>query len=110
MATLPIPTAESKIPNAATLSAGFQLAMEHDVKIMADYWDQSVQGKITIGVQGEGSDVVKILVKNDQEYTSPIIRIIQPTPTCFDYLILTENSIYVVHFKNIRGSVRQIQA
>ena len=111
MATIRSTSSElQQMPNAATLTAGFQLAVEHDVKIMADYCVQSLEGRITIGVQGEGADVIKILVKNDQEYTSPIIRIIQPNPACFDYLILTENSIYVVYFQNIRGAVRQIQS
>jgi hypothetical protein len=110
MASIRSESVSVQMPNAATLNAGFQLALEHDVKLMADYWTQSLEGTITIGVQGEGTEVVKILVKNDQEYTSPIIRIIQPTPSILEYLIMTENSIYVVHFQNIRGAVRQIQS
>jgi hypothetical protein len=96
-------------PSATTLTAGFQLAAEHDVRIMPDYWAASLTNEIFIGLQGEGENRVKLLVKSDQEYTSPIVKVVQPVTTVPEYLIMTENSIYVVFFQDIRSSVRQIQ-
>ena len=57
---------------------------------MLDYWQSSLEGKSLIGVR-EGGE--KLLVKNEDEYTSPISKILKVDK---EYIILTENSIYVV--------------
>ena len=43
--------------------------------------------------QGVKENNEKLLVKSDEEYTSPIVRIFKSEQ---EYLIMTENSIYIV--------------
>ena len=57
---------------------------------MMDYWTDSLEGKALIGVRDGGE---KLLVKNEEEYTSPIAKIFKVAQ---EYIIMTENSIYVV--------------
>ena len=68
-------------------------ACEEDKPIMMDYWTLSLEGKVLIGVR---SNKEKLLVKNEEEYTSPIAKIFKVND---DYLVMTENSIYLVDSK-----------
>ena len=67
-----------------------KLSILDDKPIMLDYWTESLDKKVVIGVR-ENSE--KLLVKNSEEYTSPIQKIFK-VHEC--YIICTENSIYVV--------------
>lgn len=60
---------------------------------MLDYWADSHDSKVVIGVR-EGGE--KLLVKNESEYTSPIAKIYRVDA---EYIIMTENSIYIVSDK-----------
>jgi hypothetical protein len=75
-----------------TLKNISKLGITREMPIMLDYWLESNRGTIFIGVKGEE----KILVKNEEEYTSPIKQIFNSAD---EYIILTENSIYVVSNK-----------
>ena len=57
---------------------------------MFDYWTPSCDKEVLIGVRESGE---KLLVKNEEEYTSPISKIYKVEG---EYIIMTENSIYVV--------------
>ena len=57
---------------------------------MFDYWTDSCDKNVLIGVR-EGGE--KLLVKSADEYTSPIAKIYKVET---EYIIVTENSIYVV--------------
>ena len=57
---------------------------------MMDYWVNSVEKKVIIGVR-EGGE--KLLVKNEEEYTSPIGKVYKVKE---DFIIETENSYYLV--------------
>lgn len=57
---------------------------------MLDYWTSSCDKDVLIGVR-ENSE--KLLVKNQDEYTSPIAKIYKVEG---EYIIMTENSIYLV--------------
>ena len=57
---------------------------------MLDYWAPSQQNKVLIGVRENGE---KLLVKSEDEYTSPIEKIYKVEG---EYIIITENSLYVV--------------
>jgi len=73
----------------------FKLALERDQPIMLDYWDSGDTGdEILIGVKQDpvNNTNEKILVKNAEEYTSPIVKIFKIDNT---YIICTENSIYL---------------
>ena len=57
---------------------------------MYDYWTSSVDKEVLIGVRENGE---KLLVKSEDEYTSPISKIYKVDT---EYIIITENSIYLV--------------
>ena len=59
---------------------------------MLDYWTDSLEKQVLIGVKKETEE--KLLVKNAEEYTSPISKIYKVNGC---YIICTENSIYLVH-------------
>lgn len=57
---------------------------------MMDYWIKSVEKIALIGVKSAGE---KLLVKNEDEYTSPIVKVYKVEQ---EYIVETENSLYVV--------------
>ena len=58
---------------------------------MLDYWTQSLDKTVLIGVREDNQE--KLLVKSEEEYTSPISKIYKVGK---EYIIITENSIYIV--------------
>ena len=78
------------LPSPATLQNIAKLSIVEDKKVQFDYWVGSCDGSVLIGVRDNDE---KLLVKSADEYTSPISRIFQVEK---DYIIITENSIYVV--------------
>ncbi len=67
-----------------------KLSITEDKPIMLDYWIDSLEKKVLIGIK---DDEEKLLVKNAEEYTSPITKIYKLESV---YIIITENSIYIV--------------
>jgi len=57
---------------------------------MFDYWTASLDNSVIIGIKESGD---KLLVKSEDEYTSPISKIYKVEQ---EYIIMTENSIYIV--------------
>ena len=82
-----------RFPDPATMQHAAKIAIEQDKPIMMDYWMGSIDQSVSIGFQGQ----TKILVRNDQEYTSPIANINRVGEK--EYVIATENSIYIVDAK-----------
>jgi hypothetical protein len=80
-----------------------KIAIEQDRPIYLDYFNDSVEKKCCVGVQG----TTKMLVKSGTEYTSPIETIMRIKEEKA-WLVLTENSLYIVHaeipVKQIVGS------
>ena len=74
-----------KLPPVALWEHISKLALVEDKPIMFDYWADSVEKKVLIGVK-EGGE--KLLVKNAEEYTSPVEKIYK-VEGC--YIICTEN-------------------
>ena len=81
-----------RLPDTKTLQHASKLAIVDDKPIMLDYWNDSIEGKALIGVR-QNEEQEKILIKNEDEYTSPISKIYK---TEKEYIIVTENSIYLV--------------
>jgi len=79
------------LPSDATLKAVAKLSIVEDKPIMLDYWTDSLDKKSFIGIQKHGGD--KILVKSEDQYTSTIQKLYK---TGEEFIIITENSIYVV--------------
>ena len=80
----------SRLPEARTMEHAAKLAVVEDKPIMMDYWAFSLDKTALIGVK---EDNEKLLVKSVEEYTSPIAKIYKVGK---DYIIVTENSIYIV--------------
>lgn len=78
------------LPSDQTLRHLAKLAIVEDKPILFDYWTDSTDGNVLIGVRDEGE---KLLVKSEDEYTSPIAKIYKVDT---EYIIITENSIYVI--------------
>ena len=81
------------LPSSEVLMHCAKLAVVEDKPIMMDYWTDSLDDKALIGVR-EGGE--KLLVKNEEEYTSPIAKIFKVGQ---EYIVMTENSIYIVSQK-----------
>lgn len=81
----------SKVPSATVMAQAARVAVEQDRPIYLDYYNDSLAKTCCIGVR----DSTKMLVKSDTEYTSPIETImrIKEEKT---WLVLTENSLYIV--------------
>jgi hypothetical protein len=81
----------AKVPSATVMAQAAKVAIEQDRPIYLDYYTDSLEKKCCIGVQGN----TKFLVKSDTEYTSPIASIMRIKEEQV-YIVLTENSLYVV--------------
>ena len=79
-----------RLPEANTLQHAMKLAIVEDKPVMMDYWTNSLDKKVLIG--GKENEE-KLLVKSEEEYTSPISKIYKVGK---EYIIMTENSIYLV--------------
>ena len=79
-----------QLPGSTTLSHAAKLSLMEDKPIMLDYWTGSLDKKVLIGVR---ENQEKLLVKSEDEYTSPISKIFKVDDS---YIIMTENSIYLV--------------
>ena len=82
-----------RLPDSTTLQNVSKIAISEDKPIMFDYWTASLEKKALIGVRENNE---KLLVKSEEEYTSPIQKIFKVGN---DFIIMTENSIYVVDNK-----------
>ena len=80
-----------QIPSDRVLQNAAKKAIEDDRPICLDYYGDSCSGKAFIGQNSETKE--RLLIKSSEEYTSMITKIFR-VDDC--YLILTENSLYVV--------------
>ena len=79
-----------RLPQGVTLQHCAKLSVVEDKPIMFDYWTSSCDNDVLIGIR---ENCEKLLVKSADEYTSPISKIYKVET---EYIIITENSIYVV--------------
>lgn len=84
-----IQTSNSRIPCDKTLQHAIKLAILQDKPIIMDYWQGSIDKKVLIGVKENNE---QLLVKSQDEYTSPIVKIYKSEN---EFIIATENSIYI---------------
>ena len=83
-------TSSYRLPSDITLKHAAKLGIVEDKPIMLDYWSVSLDKKALVGVKETGE---KLLVKSEDEYTSPIAKFYKSGTK---YIIITENSIYIV--------------
>ena len=79
-----------RLPSDVTLKHACKLSIVEDKPIMMDYWTSSLDKKALVGAKTTGE---KLLVKSEDEYTSSIIKFYKSAE---EFLIITENSIYIV--------------
>jgi hypothetical protein len=79
-----------RLPSDITLRHAAKLSIVEDKPIMMDYWSVSLDKKALVGVKETGE---KLLVKSEDEYTSPIAKFYKSGT---EFIIITENSIYLV--------------
>ena len=82
--------ANYRLPSDITLKHAAKLGIVEDKPIMLDYWSSSLDKKALVGVKETGE---KLLVKSEDEYTSPIAKFYKSGT---EFIIITENSIYLV--------------
>lgn len=85
---------ETPLPDAMTLLHAARLAQQLDCPIQMDYYADSCIKKAYIGEDPETKD--RVLLKSMHEYTSLISKIMK---TSDNYIVQTENSIYIVSGK-----------
>lgn len=82
------------IPSATTLLQAARLSIQQDKPIQLDYYVDTANLKAFIGEDPETKE--KVLVKNREEFTSLVSKMYKVGD---DFLIMTENSIYIVSGK-----------
>ena len=98
-APLVVGTSVADLPCDKVRTHAFKLAIDRDKPIQLDYYRETRAGTAFLGEDKDTKE--KILVKNAEEYTSPVTKLYKvPTdpsdPSKIDYIIETENSLYVV--------------
>ena len=83
-------TSNYRLPSGTTLQHCAKLSIVEYKPIMFDYWTASCDKEVLIGVR---ENQEKLLVKSEEEYTSPVSKIYKVES---EYIIITENSLYVV--------------
>tara|TARA_Y100000768_G_scaffold387478_1_gene378932 strand:- start:1349 stop:1654 length:306 start_codon:yes stop_codon:yes gene_type:complete len=79
-----------EFPCNSTLTHACKLSIQQDKPILLDYWEGSVKKTVFFGLR---TNEEKLLVRSEDEYTSPIAKIYKVER---DLIVLTENSIYIV--------------
>jgi len=80
-----------RLPELASLQYAFKLALLHDKPVLTDYWTGSLDKTVLIGMKHDSEE--KLLVRNEEEYTSPIEKAFKVGT---EFVVMTENSIYMV--------------
>ena len=78
------------LPADSTLVKAMKLSIKHNKPIDCYFYLDSTRGNVSLMSDGETT----LIYKNDDEHTSPMLK-------CFtnehDFIIITENSIYIIH-------------
>jgi len=82
------------LPATQTLLQATKLAIEQDRAIMLDYYVQTGNGTAFLGEDPDTKE--RILVKSKEEFTSLVKKLYKVGD---DFIILTENSLYLVSGK-----------
>ena len=82
---------ELDIPSDKILLHAARLSIEQDKPIMLDYYLHTKEGHAFLGEDATTKE--KMLVRSEEEYTSLIHKIFKVKE---DFIVITENSIYIV--------------
>ena len=110
----PAAPAQEIIPSVSVLQHAARLAIQQDKPILLDYYVDTATGKAFMGEDQETKE--RMLVKSSDEFTSLIQKVYKVTD---DFIIVTENSIYVASGKiqkrriqaaSLRNAVEEVEA
>jgi hypothetical protein len=87
-------TSTEILPSSTTLLQAAKIAIEQDRAILLDYFRQTANGTAFLGEDADTKE--RILVKSKEEFTSRINKLYKSGD---EFIILTENSIYIVSGK-----------
>jgi hypothetical protein len=93
---------QAVLPDPAVLVAAAKLAMAQDKPILLDYYAETANEGAFLGEDDSTNE--RMLVKSQEEFTSLIQKTYKVKD---DYIVMTENSIYLTH-KNMKK--RRIKA
>lgn len=97
------PTPNVALPPEKVLYLAAEIAIKEDKAILLDYYNETRNGTAFLGEDKETK--TRVLIKSPDEYTSTIKRICKALN---EYIIVTENSVYIVsgqiQKKEIKGS------
>ena len=96
------PAPAEPLPGVTTLQHAARLSIKEDKPIMLDYFMDTYTNKAFMGEDQETKE--KMLIKSNEEFTSLVQKVYKVLD---DYIITTENSIYIVSGKIQK---RRIQA
>jgi hypothetical protein len=88
------PAAQDPVPNATCLTQAAKFAIQHDKPIQLDYYVHTHLGTAFLGEDAKTKE--KVLVKSKEEFTSLIQKLYKVET---DFIVITENSIYVLSGK-----------
>ena len=94
------PVITAPVPSPKTLVEAAKMAMEQDRAIMLDYFRETSNGTAFLGEDKHTED--RVLIKSKEEFTSLIKKLYKVGD---DFIILTENSIYIVSGKTQKKKV-----
>lgn len=106
--------AQEILPSVSVLQHAARLAIQQDKPILLDYYVETATGKAFMGEDQETKE--RMLVKSSDEFTSLIQKVYKVTD---DFIIVTENSIYIVSGKiqkrriqaaSLRNAVEELEA
>jgi hypothetical protein len=100
--TTTAPKQEILLPEPAVLVQAAKLSVQLDRPIQMDYYADTAQQKAFL-VEDTENDKKKVLLKSRDEFTSYISKTFRAGD---DYLIVTENSIYIVSSKIVKRKIQ----
>ena len=89
-----VPAAQDPVPNATCLTQAAKFAIQHDKPIQLDYYVHTHLGTAFLGEDAKTKE--KVLVKSKEEFTSLIQKLYKVET---DFIVITENSIYILSGK-----------
>ena len=103
-ATAPAAASAPPLPSGSVLLRAAKIAVDEDRPILLDYYGDSLKKLCCIGVREDGD---KSLVKSSTDYTSTIENIFR-FEDC--YIVLTENSLYIVSSSIVAKKIASTQS
>ena len=94
-------TTNDVFPSAQTLTHAARIAIQQDKPIMLDYYIETTEHRAYMAEDSETKETV--LMKSTEEFTSVIQKEYKVKE---DYIILTENSLYIISGKTQKRRIQ----